>query len=62
MKKKLLSLLLSISMLLSLSGFALAAPEEGNAQTTVKIVHTNDLHGYYTATSRGQIGFSRSKP
>lgn len=61
MKKKLLSLLLSISMLFSLSGIALAAPEEGNAQTTVKIVHTNDLHGYYTATSRGQIGFSALK-
>lgn len=29
--------------------------------TTIHIVHTNDMHGYYTATNRGQIGFAALK-
>lgn len=29
--------------------------------STIKILHTNDIHGYYTATSRGNIGFAKLK-
>lgn len=31
------------------------------ADTTVRIVHTNDLHGYYTANGKGTIGFAALK-
>ena len=29
--------------------------------TTIRIVHTNDLHGYYTANGKGTIGFAALK-
>ncbi|MFR1519295.1 MAG: bifunctional metallophosphatase/5'-nucleotidase [Clostridia bacterium] len=31
------------------------------AETTIRIVHTNDLHGYYTANGKGTIGFAALK-
>ena len=31
------------------------------SSTTLRIVHTNDIHGYYTATNRGVIGFAKLK-
>lgn len=31
------------------------------ATTTIQIIHTNDIHGYYTKTDRGVIGFAQLK-
>lgn len=49
---------------LSLALFIAAAPAGVCAEaseTAIQIVHTNDLHGYYTATERGAIGFAALK-
>ncbi len=35
--------------------------ENGSSDTTFRIVHTNDIHGYYTATGKGAIGFAKLK-
>lgn len=47
--------------LFALSVFPQAASAAQQAETTIRIVHTNDLHGYYKATSKGQIGFDGLK-
>lgn len=52
-----------VSMLMpvtSLQSFA-ADDDPASGTTTIQIVHTNDIHGYYTATSRGTIGFAKLK-
>lgn len=57
--KKLLCSFLALSVLSSAAAISVYA--ENDETTTIRIVHTNDMHGYYTATSRGQIGFSALK-
>lgn len=58
--KKLLSLTLAGMLLVTAAPFA-AAATEGESDTTIRIVHTNDIHGYYKSTDRGQIGFDGLK-
>lgn len=58
--KKLLSLTLAGMLLATAAPFA-AAATEGESDTTIRIVHTNDIHGYYKSTDRGQIGFDGLK-
>lgn len=42
-------------------GLSVSANAQTDKETEIHIVHTNDMHGYYKATSRGQIGFSALK-
>lgn len=58
MKKKLLLLFLSLSMLFSTFPVGVAA---GQQEATIQIVHTNDIHGYYTASQGRAIGFAALK-
>lgn len=60
MKKRLLSLALTISLML-LSVTAFAVPVTAETETIFRILHTNDIHGYYTETGRGQVGFAALK-
>lgn len=58
--KKFLLIFISISLLLT-SVFPAFAEEPGSEETFFYIVHTNDIHGYYKATGRGQLGFEKLK-
>ncbi len=60
MKRKWIAVLAAISIVCSaaLPAYSVFAAE-GDA--TIRIVHTNDIHGYYTATDGGQIGFAALK-
>lgn len=57
--KKMLCSFLAVSVLTSVTAISVNAESDNTA--TIRIVHTNDMHGYYTATNRGQIGFSALK-
>lgn len=62
--KRISALLLAFAIVFSLTGnklLALAADEQSKNATKIQIVHTNDIHGYYTQTNRGQIGFAYLK-
>ncbi len=54
---KILAVLLALALLVSVVPIAIAE----DVQTTIRIVHTNDMHGYCKETGRGQIGFSALK-
>lgn len=56
--KKFGCVLLSAIMLSGISVCAVSAEEKS---TEIRIVHTNDIHGYYKSTSGGQIGFDAVK-
>lgn len=60
MKRKWIAFLAAVSLVCSaaLPAFSVLAAE---SDATIRIVHTNDIHGYYTATGRGQIGFAALK-
>lgn len=54
MKNKILHML---SLCMILSSFPVAVVAEAQ-DTTIQIVHTNDIHGYYDQTENGTIGFA----
>lgn len=56
--KKFGCVLLSAIMLSGISVCAVSAEEKS---TEIRIVHTNDIHGYYKSASGGQIGFDAVK-
>lgn len=62
--QKVSALLFVVAMVFSLTLFPLSAfaeDELSESKTEIQIVHTNDIHGYYTQTSRGAIGFAYLK-
>lgn len=62
MKKKMfksVSLIVSVSILTTICPIQIFAAEQTKEQdTTIQIVHTNDIHGYYTETESGTLGFA----
>ena len=60
---RILAVITVLSMLLPAVVFRVYAEEidPASGETTIQIVHTNDIHGYYTATNRGVIGFAKLK-
>lgn len=56
--KKFSCVVLSAVVLSGISVYSVSAEEK---TTEIHIVHTNDIHGYYKATSYGQIGFEALK-
>ena len=50
-----ISVVLSLSISMSALTFSAFAQEK---TATIQIVHTNDIHGYYTETENGTLGFS----
>lgn len=56
---KSISLVVSVSVLTTMFPMQIFAAEQANGQdTTIQIVHTNDIHGYYTETESGVLGFA----
>lgn len=62
MKKNLfrsLAVVMSFSLLSTICPMQIFAAEQTKEQdTTIQIVHTNDIHGYYTETESGTLGFA----
>lgn len=58
--KKAASLFTVCLLTLSMFPQAVSAAQQ-QSDTTIRVVHTNDLHGYYKSTSKGQIGFDGLK-
>lgn len=56
--KRAATVVLSFVLFTATAPFGVFAEEKAAA---IQIVHTNDLHGYYTATERGAIGFAALK-
>ncbi len=61
MKKRIFSLVLGILLIFTVCLAPFPANAVSRDTTTIRIVHTNDIHGYYTNTENGQIGFSALK-
>lgn len=56
---KSVSLIVSVSILTTICPIQIFAAEQTKEQdTTIQIVHTNDIHGYYTETESGTLGFA----
>lgn len=54
-----ISLVISVSLLATMCPMQIFAAEQTQEQdTTIQIVHTNDIHGYYTETKNGTLGFA----
>lgn len=54
-----ISLVISVSLLATMCPMQIFAAEQAQEQdTTIQIVHTNDIHGYYTETKSGTLGFA----
>lgn len=54
-----ISLVISVSLLATMCPMQIFAAEQTQEQdTTIQIVHTNDIHGYYTETKSGTLGFA----
>lgn len=54
-----ISLVISVSLLATMCPMQIFAEEQTQEQdTTIQIVHTNDIHGYYTETKNGTLGFA----
>lgn len=54
-----ISLVISVSLLAAMCPMQIFAAEQTQEQdTTIQIVHTNDIHGYYTETKSGTLGFA----
>lgn len=54
-----ISLIISVSLLATMCPMQIFAAEQTQEQdTTIQIVHTNDIHGYYTETKSGTLGFA----
>lgn len=54
-----ISLVISVSLLATMCPMQIFAAEQTQEQdTTIQIVHTNDIHGYYTETRNGTLGFA----
>lgn len=54
-----ISLVISVSLLATMCPMQIFAAEQTQEQdTTIQIVHTNDIHGYYTETKNGILGFA----
>lgn len=59
---KSVSFIVSFSMLATICPIQVFAAEQTKEQdTTIQIVHTNDIHGYYTETESGTLGFAMLK-
>ncbi len=58
MSKKFLSLILSIVMVMSICTVTMAAEQ---ATTSIQILYTNDIHGYYATQESETIGFASLK-
>lgn len=54
---KSISIILSASILTTICPIQIFAAEQ-TQDTTIQIVHTNDIHGYYTETESGTLGFA----
>ncbi len=63
MKKRIIAMITVVSFLVGMftMEFQVSAESANSSEATIRIVHTNDIHGYYTKTDRGQIGFSALK-
>lgn len=63
MKKRIIAMITVVSFLVGMftMEFQVSAESASSSEATIRIVHTNDIHGYYTKTDRGQIGFSALK-
>lgn len=67
MKKQILAVLTCAAIFFAPAFSATAAPAEGtDSQTTIQIVHTNDIHGYYEQPDSGNrapttVGFEKLK-
>ena len=64
MKKRLFgkkAVSIAVAALMLASAVPAVSAADAQQSTTIKIIHTNDLHGYYKSTSKGQIGFERLK-
>lgn len=56
---KSISLVVSVSILATMCPMQIFAAEQAKKEdTTIQIVHTNDIHGYYTETKSGVLGFA----
>lgn len=56
---KSVSFIVSVSILTTICPIQIFAAEQTKEQdTTIQIVHTNDIHGYYTETESGTLGFA----
>ena len=56
---KSVSFIVSFSILTTICPIQTFATEQTKEQdTTIQIVHTNDIHGYYTKTDNGTLGFA----
>lgn len=54
-----ISLVISVSLLATMCPMQIFAADQTQEQdTTIQIVHTNDIHGYYTETDSGTLGFA----
>ena len=59
---KSVSFIVSFSILTTICPIQTFATEQTKEQdTTIQIVHTNDIHGYYTETESGTLGFAMLK-
>ena len=59
---KSVSFVVSFSILTTICPIQTFATEQTKEQdTTIQIVHTNDIHGYYTETESGTLGFAMLK-
>lgn len=64
---RLLAAVSAMAVMLSVMAFPAYAEDSAGentadtATTTIQIVHTNDIHGYYTATNKGVLGFATLK-
>lgn len=59
---KSISLVISVSLLATMCPMQIFAAEQTKEQDTkIQIVHTNDIHGYYTKTKNGTLGFAALK-
>ena len=54
---KSISIILSASILTTICPIQIFSAEQ-TQNTTIQIVHTNDIHGYYTETESGTLGFA----
>ena len=55
LRERILALLLALVMTVFAVPVGVSAEEK---QTAIQIVHTNDIHGYYTVTKSGTLGFA----